>query len=217
MRHIIDKNFRHIGPCGWDPDPDYWMPGKELPFHESDRGSTDKAADSRKNPDDGHQGSSGDPVDPAGCGPIKLADSPVMLMTCSVYDKIMDYLTSRKPEAGGMLVGPKDHDMVTHFVADPTAHVTGVSYTPNAEALNKVLKLFLACEMDAKGMVHSHPAGVTRPSYGDIEHVRSSFGRKKNVTAQQYLLPIVCDKRLYPYLMTRDMPDRVQFAQLKLV
>ena len=66
-------------------------------------------------------------------------------------------------------------------------------------------------------MAHSHPRFCTSPSFGDIEHVRSTFGRAKNAKADMFFLPIVCGDRLYPYLFTRCEPERVQLAQLIII
>lgn len=149
--------------------------------------------------------------------PVALASMPVLLITVSAYQAIIDYLTANDPERGGMMVGPKDSHLVTHFIKDDQADTTFVTYTPNASWLNEVLRKFVACGMDAKGMVHSHPPGCTRPSFGDIEHVRNTFARAKNSKAEVFFLPIVCGKRLYPYVFTREEPDRVQLAQVVLV
>lgn len=147
----------------------------------------------------------------------QFAALPVILMTQTAHRDMMEYLTSHDPEVGGMLAGPQGQDLITHFIEDTTARTTGASYSPDAPSLNQVLKKFLACRMDAKGLAHSHPAGCTRPSLGDLAHVQSTFARAKNARADVYFLPIVCEKRLYPYVVTRDEPERVQLAQLVII
>ena len=157
----------------------------------------------------------------AGCGPVDLAGVPVMYMTSSAYQETMQFLTSSEHgdnEAGGILIGPRgDDDLITHFVPDRDARTTVASYAPNVVWLNKTLKQYVACDMNCKGLAHKHPPGCTRPSYGDLLHVNSTFGRAKNSGALQFFMPIVCDGHLYPYIITRAEPDRVQLAKLVII
>ena len=118
---------------------------------------------------------------PAVSDPETLANLPSVLMTSTAYKDAMDYLMSREPEAGGMLLGPKGHELITHFIPDPHAEASIVSYTPNAEWLNQVLRKFLACACDAKGIIHSHPGFCTSPSQGDLAHVRNTFARARTL------------------------------------
>jgi len=154
---------------------------------------------------------------PAAPEPIILRLEPVIRMTQSCYVEIMGELANRPPEAGGMLLGPADDDLVTHYIPDVNAKATAASFTLDAAGLNKVLAQFRECGMNAKGLVHSHPRGCVSPSVGDIEYVRKSLANAKNQAASRFLLPIVCGKHLYPYIITRGERDEAVIALLLLV
>jgi proteasome lid subunit RPN8/RPN11 len=127
----------------------------------------------------------------------------VMRITRPIYQEILDALTSRKPESGGMLLGPKNHDAVTHFVFDENGHPTSTSFSIDHVGLTKVLRRFRACDIDMKGFVHSHPDGHTQPSSADIQYVLKTFSNPKNSGVKEFLLPIVCGGELYPHVITR--------------
>ena len=144
--------------------------------------------------------------------------NPIMKMTQSAFHKCIQTLTRRQPEAGGMLLGPEDDDdLVTHFVHDKNGRATPTSFTLDAAGLNRVLRRFKAARMNCKGLIHLHPRSVTRPSHGDLKYVAKSFANPSNDNASQFFLPIVCDEKLYPYVITRDAPGCVLVAQLLLV
>jgi len=141
-----------------------------------------------------------------------------MKMTQSAFREYMQELTSRRPEAGGMLLGPTDDDdLITHYVHDKHGRATPTSLTLDAAGLNRVLRRFKAARMNCKGLIHLHPRNVTLPSQGDLRYVAKSFANRNNHAAGQFFLPIVCNDRLYPYVITRDDPSRALVAQLLLV
>jgi len=158
------------------------------------------------------------PSRPADTGsPAICLPQPVMCMTQSCYWQIMEELTRREPEAGGLLLGPIDDELITHYIPDENAIATGASFTLDAPGLNRILRKFRECGMNGKGLVHSHPRGCTQPSGGDLAYVRKSLANEKNQTALKFMLPIVCGQRLYPYLIQRDQTPEVVLAQLLLV
>jgi hypothetical protein len=189
-----------------------------LPIHPYP--SVDDADDRERRPGDQSPGMKTS-ADGTPCAPEDLAGVPTMYMTAGAYRDVLDYLTSPEHgdcEAGGMLIGPRDHPfLVTQFIPDPDAETSVATYRPSAEWLNKILKKFVACGSDCKGLAHKHPDGCTQPSYGDLVHVHSTFGRAKNSDAMIFFMPIVCAGRLYPWLITRDEPDRVHLAKLVIV
>ena len=70
------------------------------------------------------------------------------------------------------------------------------------------------------GRARLNPAkigGCTRPSYGDLQHVRSTLARAKNAKTEQFFLPIVCGGQLYPYIVKRDRPNEVGIAKLIII
>ena len=139
-----------------------------------------------------------------------------MRMTQTVYLEIMRHLSSVAPEAGGMLLGPKSHPVVTHYVRDKKGKATAASFTLDAAGLNRVLKKAIACGMDCKGLVHSHPQGCTQPSGGDLAYVRKAFANEKNKDLAEFLLPIFCGGILLPYIVRPHDENLVQNAQLLL-
>lgn len=202
MKRIEAGLLRSI-PGMLEPDWPYNMAQHE-PFGQ-DTGcddQVDRRADDRDAPDDW----------PAPTGPL-----PAMRMLQSAYSDAMRELTDRRPECAGMLLGACESDIVTHFVADEHGRATSASFTLDAAWLNRVLREFQRCGINAKGLIHSHPAGVTRPSGGDLRYVARSLGNPKNKDCSEFFLPIVCDRRLYPYVVTREEPGRVLRAELVLL
>ena len=155
---------------------------------------------------------SDDPFRICSCAPTQTCPRPIaqskleeqIRIVQETYQRIVDELTNRPPEFGGMLLGPINSDIVSHFVPDERAQATPASFTLHAESLNRRLRRFNRCGMDAKGLVHSHPSGVTRPSAGDLNYVRTSLANPKNKDCLEFLMPIVCAGQFYPYIIFRD-------------
>ena len=146
--------------------------------------------------------------------PRPKSRAPELVMTTSTYDEIMTALTSRPPEAGGLLLGPKNHRMVTHFHFDERALTTASTFTLDHTGINNVLKEYGACKLDAKGLVHSHPDGCTAPSSPDLEYVQRLFANPKNGMADEIWMPIVCGGRFYPYVIHRKDASSLAKPQL---
>jgi proteasome lid subunit RPN8/RPN11 len=128
----------------------------------------------------------------------------VMKISQSAYRETLDYLLARQPEAAGILLGPvQDDPLVTHFVPDSQGTGTAVSFQINATALNRTLKRVRPAGLNCKGLVHSHPAGIVQPSHGDLIYLQKLFVLPANAAAQQCFMPIVCDRRVYPYVYAR--------------
>jgi hypothetical protein len=206
----------HHGP--WDDDP-AWFPGKEdspesreeIPAM-NDQDSEDSSRSSVR--PDMSKGLSGcSRCEQSICPRTVL---PPMRILQSAYAAIMRHLTGVEPEAGGMLLGPKGSSLVTHYVPDENGRATAASFTLDAVGLNRILKMFLACETEGKGIVHSHPIGCTTPSLGDLLYVRRSFGNPKNKDLSEFLLPIVCGGQMFPYIVAGD-PLTVRAAELILI
>lgn len=148
----------------------------------------------------------------------KVDERPSFLkLTPSVFDAILDQLVWKGREQGGLLVGPAGEPLVTHFLKDEEAVATADSFEVDAVRMNARLRPFLELEMNCKGLVHSHPSGVTAPSIGDQRYVRRSLGNPRNNKADEFFLPIVCDGRLYPWIVRREEPLTPRLAQLVLV
>jgi proteasome lid subunit RPN8/RPN11 len=141
---------------------------------------------------------------------------PVMQLSHTAYDQMLDYLTDHPPERAVALIGPKDHDAVTHVLIDESGDSTPASFTLGHVLLNEKLKTFVAAGLDVKGIAHSHPLACCWPSQGDLRYVAKCFENDKQGLLDRFLLPIVCGQRLYPYLVFSDQPRAAQLAQVVL-
>jgi proteasome lid subunit RPN8/RPN11 len=139
----------------------------------------------------------------------------MMKITQAALRQLMEYLLSREPELAGLLLGPADDDsLITHFVPDRTGHGTSASFELGTVELNDVLKRMKPAGINCKGIAHSHPAGITSPSHGDLIYLRRTFDLPTNAAAAQFYMPIVCGGRLYPYVYAQG---RVWRADLVLI
>ena len=134
-----------------------------------------------------------------------------------VFDQIAQELQYRGREEAGLLFGPKDTQLVTHFVRDKLGTKTASSFTLHTPTLNEVILDAKQWELELLAVIHCHPDGVWQPSGGDIRYVRDLFAHPKNGSASQFFMPLVVSGRLLPYLLFRDEPDRVVRAKLKII
>lgn len=144
----------------------------------------------------------------------KVADhgGQVLLMAKTAYEAGMDFLGGREPEAAGLLIGPKRHRSVTHFVPDMTGKSTPGSFTWDHDGLNKILRQYLPLGLDAKGFWHSHPSGCRRLSQGDLSFVKRVFSTPGN--DETVLMPLFVDGACHPFIVHPDL--RVVEATLVL-
>jgi proteasome lid subunit RPN8/RPN11 len=146
-------------------------------------------------------------------------DEPLPLMMMKITQPalrdMLGYLLAREPESAGLLLGPTNDDLlITHFVPDRTGRGTSASFELGTDELNDVLKRMKPAGINCKGIGHSHPAGISSPSHGDLIYLRRVFGLPSNADAAQFYMPIVCGGRLYPYVYAQG---RVWRADLVLV
>ncbi|WP_339734830.1 hypothetical protein [uncultured Gimesia sp.] len=144
----------------------------------------------------------------------------ILKMAQSAYCKIMDDLVEQpfRREKAGMLLGPSEEDdLVTHYIPDKNGRATYSSFTLDAVSLNKTLRKRKGVGLNCKGVVHAHPPGVLQPSFGDLAYVAQLFANPKNTEATQVMLPIVCNGRLYPYLIQAESPREVLIPRLVLI
>ncbi|MFO0849903.1 MAG: Mov34/MPN/PAD-1 family protein [Gemmataceae bacterium] len=146
--------------------------------------------------------------------PVKPS-RPAVLMTQTVYSRLLKHLLRTPPEAGGALIGPRDCELVTHYVPN-AGERTETSFTLDHETLNRQLARFLEVGLDLKGIVHSHPAGVHSPSTGDRHYLERLLGNPKNQQATTFAFPIVCDGRLWPYVAVRAGREDIEIRQATL-
>ncbi|WP_246793891.1 Mov34/MPN/PAD-1 family protein [Burkholderia perseverans] len=112
-----------------------------------------------------------------------------MIVTDLVCQEIREHIASHRPERGGALYGPRHYPMVTHFEYDFDARTSAVSYVPSDRLIANVAVVEREAGLQFKGIVHSHPRGLVRPSAGDERTVLSFFAKNPQFAA--IALPIV--------------------------
>ena len=136
------------------------------------------------------------------------------IITAEVYDQIKKTIGTRKPEQGGIL-GSSDGIHIDHYYFDKTADRTSASYTMDAKALNEVIHEWNDNGIQLVGLIHSHPQGCTKPSYGDMEtarHIIETIDVKG-----KFFTPIVQvspklngDIKIYPYTFEQTVELKEQ-------
>lgn len=112
-----------------------------------------------------------------------------MVITDIVYAEIHDRIAAHPAERGGALYGPRNYPLVTHFEYDEAGKTSSVSYVPSSRLIANVPRIERETGLQFKGIIHSHPRGLTRPSGGDEQTVGSFF--RLNPHLSQMALPIV--------------------------
>ena len=126
-------------------------------------------------------------------------------------------IAGKRPETGGILLGPINSDDITDFYFDNTALSTGATYSPDHVTLNRRMKEeWMPCGIDMKGFVHSHPRGVDRLSAGDLTYIRRLL--EVNDDMDVFAAPIVLPDqyRMCPFIVRRNAPRQALRATLTL-
>lgn len=134
------------------------------------------------------------------------------------HTEMIEYLMSRPSEAGGVLLGPVGESLLTQFYADEGGACTASTYTPDARSLNRHLEdEWNPAGLELKGFAHSHPAGVSNLSDGDIDYIARLLER--NPHWRIFVAPIVLPEafRLIPYIVYPDQPRSPRRAELVIV
>jgi hypothetical protein len=98
-----------------------------------------------------------------------------MDMTTSVFDEIKRTIGSLPSETGGIL-GIRGNRIDEFFFDETPNKGTKLAYSPNHVAINKVLmEKWTPNSIVYMGAIHSHPIGVSAPSYGDELYVKRLF------------------------------------------
>jgi molybdopterin/thiamine biosynthesis adenylyltransferase/proteasome lid subunit RPN8/RPN11 len=94
-----------------------------------------------------------------------------------------------EPERGGALLGPEGRPVITSFVFDREARATRSTYQPSRALAEQVHSLEASTGLEFKGIVHSHPGGLDRPSHQD--ELELELGLLLNPHLSFYAAPIV--------------------------
>jgi len=100
-------------------------------------------------------------------------------------------LAALPPERGGALLGLPGRALVTHYEPDPAAASGARSWAPSRALATRVKQLEREDGLELKGLVHSHPCGLDRPSEQDALELGEGLRRNGHLAA--YLAPIVCE------------------------
>lgn len=154
------------------------------------------------------------------------------VITAEVYDEIRRTIGCRKPEQGGIL-GSSDGKHIDYYYFDKTADRSSASYTMDTKALNKVIHEWNDNNIQLVGIIHSHPQGINKPSYGDMETAKHII---ETIDVQgKFFTPIVQvspklngEIKIYPYTFEQTVemkpqamrieepsPDRINNIRLK--
>jgi proteasome lid subunit RPN8/RPN11 len=146
-----------------------------------------------------------------------LPPAPPIWMSRHVRCAILCTIGARRPETGGILLGPVGSDDVTDFYFDATAACSGATYTPDHLTLSRKMKEeWLPAGLDMKGFTHSHPGGFDRLSGGDLIYIRRLLER--NPDMRVFAAPIVIPHafRLQAIVVLADQPDVQRPTNLQL-
>ncbi|MFJ7205323.1 ThiF family adenylyltransferase [Streptomyces sp. NPDC098789] len=115
------------------------------------------------------------------------------MLPVHVFDYVIDQvgrdIGRTRPEQGGALLGLRGRDVLTAFVHDARAQVTRVEYSNTAWLLDEIGRMEEAGPIRFKGIIHSHPARMPRPSQQD----HREYGRTLEAVPDlgRYIAPIV--------------------------
>lgn len=112
-----------------------------------------------------------------------------MVITDLAYFDIRRLIAEHAPERGGALYGVRGYPLVSHFELDSEGETSAVSYKPSSALVENVQRVERDTGLQFKGIVHSHPAGLRRPSWGDEQAVASFFQLNPHLSSMS--LPIV--------------------------
>ncbi len=93
------------------------------------------------------------------------------------------------PERGGALLGLRHRPLLTRLVPDPEAAASSASYRPSRALDRRVKEVERDEGLELKGVIHSHPRGLDRPSEQD--GLELAEGLRLNGHMPFYLAPVV--------------------------
>ncbi|MDR2252527.1 MAG: ThiF family adenylyltransferase [Bifidobacteriaceae bacterium] len=100
--------------------------------------------------------------------PEQLSERMSLTMTRPVHEAIGRSIGRLRAETGAVLGGNRKLGLITHVHLDRSAAVTSVTYTPDVQVINRLLREEWDPQgIDFMGFVHSHPGAATSPSGGD--------------------------------------------------
>ncbi len=145
------------------------------------------------------------------------ASPPPIWMSHHVLCQIMNTVGARRPETGGILLGPVGSNHITAFYFDGTASCSQATYTPDHLTLRRMMQeVWLPAGVDMKGFVHSHPGSFDRLSEGDQAYIRRLLAKNDDMSV--FAAPIVIPHtfRLRPIVVLSKQPTVQRPTTLRL-
>ena len=91
-------------------------------------------------------------------------------MTDNVYQQICSTIGARPAESGGMLGSSDGGKTIDAYYFDVSSANSSNTYTPDTNALNRIIGEWNQRGIQFCGMIHSHPLGYAGPSLPDYEY-----------------------------------------------
>ena len=85
----------------------------------------------------------------------------MLIFTDGVKGKILSALGQHAPERGGALFGPRNSNLITHFIEDTEGQTTSSSYRRSAGLTGRVQAIESGEPVHYRGIAHSHPDGYS--------------------------------------------------------
>ncbi|MBS0016139.1 MAG: ThiF family adenylyltransferase [Arthrospira sp. SH-MAG29] len=111
------------------------------------------------------------------------------LISENALRQIHQHIALDPPERGGALLGPIGKNLISHFILDQNGQTSGASYLPSRTLTCRVQQMEQEMNLEFKGVIHSHPGGLDRPSGPDEEAMRE--GLQINPHIPCFVAPIV--------------------------
>lgn len=92
--------------------------------------------------------------------------SPVL--SRQVLDRFREDVGRHRAETGGMLASSGDSGMIDRYYFDSHSENTGGSFYYDVDSMTEVYRKWKEEGVQACGIIHSHPEGMTVPSFHDI-------------------------------------------------
>lgn len=132
----------------------------------------------------------------------------MILFTDTVLEKVDQAIAQKEPEQGGALLGAPDSNLISHFIFDEDAEVSHVTYIPSKCLIKAVQEVELRDGLQFKGIIHSHPGNMDRPSGQDHNAFASQLTH--NLHMGRFIAPIVTKrpstKTNHPPFKSHELP-----------
>ncbi|CAD5990437.1 Molybdopterin-synthase adenylyltransferase [Planktothrix tepida] len=129
--------------------------------------------------------------------------SNLLYISQQVIREIEQDIAIYPPERGGALLGPIGKPIVTRFLFDGEAITSYTSYRPSRTLNQQVKQVELSENLELKGIIHSHPNGMDRPSGQDEYELK--VGLELNPHMAFYLAPIVTTLQSHQHLREHEL------------